>query len=151
MSVIPKDPVGWLMLFRQQMNEIFTFLSGLERPDQFGEHELTPLLDIYETADTYCIEIELPGLAPNELRLTVCCRTLVVEGQKKQERGRQGSQSYICLERHFGRFCRALEIPPSCSIDGVKARYDKGVLLVTFPLKKEREAIIRTIPIQQGD
>lgn len=151
MSVIPKDPLGWLMLFRQQMNEIFTFLSGLERPDQLGEHEFTPLLDIYETAESYCIEIELPGFSPGELRLTSCCNALVIEGQKKKERGSQGCQTYICLERHFGRFCRTLEIPPSCSLDGVKARYDKGVLLVTFPLKKGRDAIIRTIPIQQGD
>ena len=151
MSVIPKDPLGWLMLFRQQMNEIFTFLSGLERSEHLGEHEFTPLLDIYETADSYCIEIELPGLSPEELRLTSCCNTLVIEGQKKKERGGQGYQTYICLERHFGRFCRTLEIPPSCSLDGVTARYDKGVLLVTFPLKKGRNAIVRTIPIQQGD
>ncbi len=151
MSVIPKDPLGWLMLFRQQMNEIFTFLSGLERPDQLGEREFTPLLDIYETADNYCIEIELPGFPLSELRLTICCNTLVIEGQKGKECGGQGSQTYICLERHFGRFCRALEIPPACDREGAEARYDKGVLLVTFPLKRERTAIVRTIPIQQGD
>ena len=150
MSVISKDSLGWLMLLRQQVNEVFTVLSGMEGTAPLGDQDFTPLLDSFETAESFCVEMELPGLAPDDLHLSCYCSTLVIEGQKRKP-ATEGCQGYVCVERQFGRFCRTVELPPSCSTDGVTARYEQGVLLVTFPLRKGRQSIVRTIPIQQGD
>ncbi|MCM2358092.1 MAG: Hsp20/alpha crystallin family protein [Geobacteraceae bacterium] len=147
MAVIPKDPLDWLILFRQQINEIFAFLSTLERVETPGECEHTPFVDIFETADNFVVEIELPGFERRDLSLAICCNMLVIEGVKREEqRGQQFT--YICLERSFGRFCRTVEIPPAVDLQGVKATYEKGVLTVTFPRKKDKSAIIRNIPIE---
>ncbi|HEY6873756.1 MAG TPA: Hsp20/alpha crystallin family protein [Geobacteraceae bacterium] len=147
MAVIPKDPLDWLILFRQQIDEIFTFLSTMEGGEAQGDHEHTPFVDIFETADTFTVEIELPGFYRRDLSLSICCNMLVIEGVKREDpRGRR--VTYICLERRFGRFCRAVEIPPGVDAAGVKARYDKGVLSVTFPRMKDKSAIIRRIPIE---
>ncbi len=147
MAVIPKDPLEWLILFRQQINEIFTFLSTIEGGETQGDHEHTPLVDIFETADTFMVEVELPGFSRRDLSLNICCNTLVIEGVKREEpHGRK--LTYICLERRFGRFCRTVEIPPGCDLKEVKARYDKGVLSIAFPKLKDKGAIIRQIPIE---
>jgi HSP20 family protein len=147
MAVIPKDPLDWLTLFRQQINEIFTFLSTLEVKDNPGDQEHAPFLDIFETAGEYVIEVELPGFDRRDLSLNICCNMLVIEGLKREEkRGKQ--VNYICLERRFGRFCRTVEIPPAFDIKGVKAKYDRGVLAVAFPRLKDRSAVIRNIPIE---
>ncbi|HEX9006065.1 MAG TPA: Hsp20/alpha crystallin family protein [Bacteroidota bacterium] len=147
---IPKDPASWLILFREQMNEIFTFLSQLELSDKVGEHEFVPLLDIFETAEEYVVEFELPGFSATDLSLSICCNTLVLEGNKRQEQSRSRT-NYICLERTFGRFCRTVEIPPLYDVNGVHARYDRGVLVVSFPRLQGKSVVIRDIPIEQGE
>ncbi len=147
MPVIPKDPLDWLTLFRQQINEIFKYLSLLEKKEPMGEQEYTPLVDIYETSDTFVVEVDLPGFDRTDLSLSICCNMLVLEGVKREE-GKGEEIAYICLERSFGRFCRTIEIPPTFDISGVKARYAGGVLYVAFPRLKDKSVVIRDIPIE---
>jgi HSP20 family protein len=96
------------------------------------------------------VEIELPGFAGEDISLSICCSMLVVEGIKREET-RNCGVNYICLERHFGRFCRAIEIPPAVDMKRVSAKYEKGVLAVIFPKLHDKSIIIRNIPIEQGD
>jgi HSP20 family protein len=146
MPVIPREPLEWLNLFRQQIDEIFRYLSTLEGREGFTEKEIAPLVDIYETAENLVVEVELPGCRREDITLSTCCSTLVVEAVQREETW--PGINYICLERPTGRFCRAIEIPPSVNLDGVKARYHRGLLTVLFPWSKERKAHIREIPVQ---
>lgn len=145
MPVIPKDPVDWLTLFRQQVDVIFNYLSSSERLGGKEDQEYTPLVDIFETADNYVIEFELPGFDRKDLRLSICCNTLLLEGVKRKEH-RKGFR-FIRVERHFGHFSRMIEIPPAVDIQGVKAKYDKGTLSVKFPRNNDSQEVIRDVPI----
>jgi len=147
MPVIPKDPLDWLTLFRQQVDVIFNHLSSPERLRGKEESEYVPLVDIFETAETYVVEFELPGFDRRDLRLSICCNTLLVEGVKRKEQNRRGFR-FIRVERRFGHFSRMTEIPPKVDIQGVHARYDKGVLSVTFPYLQDRQMVIRDIHIE---
>ena len=146
MSAIPTTPTEWLLLFRQQIDEIFTYLSDLKGREYAGEQEYTPLIDIYETPESFVVEIDIPGFDRANISLSICCNTLVLEGTKHKDEPTPGG-SYICLERRFGRFFRTVEVPPAVDLTGVKARYDRGVLTVTFPWLADRSTIIREIPI----
>jgi HSP20 family protein len=147
MPVIPKDPLDWLTLFRQQVDVIFNHLSSPERLRGKEESEYVPMVDIFETAETYVVEFELPGIDRCDLRLSICCNTLLVEGVKRKEQNRRGF-SFIRVERHFGHFSRMIEIPPMVDIQGVLARYDKGVLSVTFPCLQDKQMVIRDVHIE---
>jgi HSP20 family protein len=149
MAIIPKDPLDWLPLFRQQINEVFNYLSAIELKEPSGEHEYMPLVDIFETAESFVVEVDLPGFAREDISLSICCSMLVVEGVKREE-PRGCGVNYICLERNFGRFCRAIEIPPAVDTDHVTAKYEKGVLAVIFPKVRDK-SLIRNIQIEQGD
>jgi len=144
MAVIPKEPLEWLGLFRQQMDEIFRYLSALEGRET--DQEVSPLVDIYETASSFVVEAELPGCEAKDITLSICCSTLVIEGTARQEAG--PGVNYICLERCSGRFCRAVEIPPAADLDGVRAKYRRGLLTVVFPWSKQSRTHIREIPIE---
>jgi HSP20 family protein len=150
MAVIPKDPLEWLTFFQQQINEVFNYLSAIEVKDSLGEQEYAPLVDLFETADNFVVEFELPGFDRKDITLSICCNMLIVEGIKRNEPVRR-DMSFFCLERNFGRFCRAVEVPPTVDLNLVKARYAKGVLAVIFPKVRDKSAIIRKIPIEQGD
>jgi len=146
MAVIPKEPLEWLGLFRQQMDEIFRYLSTLEGREGGAEKETSPLVDIYETRDSFVVEVELPGCEAKDITLSVCCTTLVIEGVSRDEAG--PGVNYICLERAAGRFCRAVEIPPAADLDRVRARYRRGLLTVEFPWSKDSKTHIREITIE---
>jgi|ERR1039457_662244 HSP20 family protein len=149
MAITPKDSLDWLILFRQQINEIFSFLSNIDREDANSECNFTPFVDIFETADKFVVEIDLPGMDQQDLSVSICCNTLIIEGLKRNE-VKNPKSAYICLERRFGRFCRTVEIPPTIDQQGIKALYALGVLSVIFPRKMGKTTIIRNIPIEQS-
>ncbi len=145
MAVIPKEPTDWLPFFRQQINEIFNYLSALEVNEQGREFALP--VDIFETADAFVVQIDVPGLDKDDLSLSICGNMMIVAGNKREEI-HPGEISYICLERHFGRFSRAVEIPPDVDLDSVAACYRAGVLEVVFPRAQGKRMYIREIPIE---
>lgn len=147
MPVIPKDPLDWLTLFRQQVDVIFNYLSGMERNGTKEEHEYVPLVDIFETADSHVIEFELPGFDIRDLQLSICCNTLIFEGIKRREHPRRRFR-FIRVERHFGHFSRMMEIPPTADIGAVRAKYANGTLSVIFPYRKDRQNVIKNICIE---
>lgn len=146
MPVIPKDSLEWLRFFRQQIDEIFNRLSVIEHKECCGEQAYNPPVDVFETADTFGVEVDLPGFERNDLSVGICCNAIIVEGVK-QEAPRGKSVNYICLERCFGRFRKTVELPPGVETDKARAKYDKGVLTVTFPLLKDENVVVRSIPI----
>ncbi|AJE04447.1 Hsp20/alpha crystallin family protein [Geobacter pickeringii] len=149
MAVIPKEPLDWMTLLQLKVDEVFDLLARSDSGERLGECDFVPLVDIFETPDSFTIEVELPGFEGSEISLKLCCNMLIVEGTKRDDT-REGV-GYICLERHFGRFCRAIEVPPTVDLAGVRARYRQGVLTVVFPRLSDKGQIIREIPIEQGD
>jgi HSP20 family protein len=147
MAVIPKDLPDLLSAFQRQMEELFERFLSLEIKGVPGEPEISPPVDCYETAGEFIVEIELPGFRREDLSLGICRNMLIAEGFKKEEE--KGKKvRYICLERLFGRFCRTVEIPPAVDASRVTARYNKGILFVTFPKIAEAGAMIKNIPIE---
>ena len=120
MSVIPKYPVEWLAFFRQQINEIFSFLATLESKEGIMEHEYIPLLDIFETNDRFVLEVDLPGFKHGDLAITLCCNVLVIEGTKRDET--RSDVSYICLERRSGRSEARVKVEDDRDRAGVRLR-----------------------------
>jgi HSP20 family protein len=147
MAVIPKVPHDWLILFRQQINEMFSFLSSFEKSGSLGDSENLPFLDIFETEHSFVVEVELPGCERSDISLIICCTTLVIEGYKRED-AREQPITYICLERRFGRFCRTVEIPPGVNYAAISAKFEKGLLTVTMPRADDKKVLIRNIVIE---
>lgn len=147
MAVIPKVPHDWLTLFRQQINEIFSFLSTFEKNGSPGNNHALPLLDIFETENSVVVEVELPGSERRDISLSICCNTLVIEGCKREDT-REQPTTYIRLERRFGRFSRTVKIPPGINHAAISANCEKGLLTVTMPRAEDKKALIRNIVIE---
>jgi HSP20 family protein len=150
MALIPKDPLDWLNLFRQQMAIIYRHLAQTEQQDPDSAPEFSPSVDISETADCFVIEVDLPGVTVADLSITVCCSLLVIAGVKRPEPVPRAS-SLFCLERHYGRFCRTVEIPPGFALNQEQARLQRGVLTVSFPRLPATMPVVRQIAIEQGE
>lgn len=111
------------------------------------ENSQFPLVDMYISQETLHLEIEIPGVEPQEVSLTLESSRLIIEGTKKERERPHESLSFIRMERFFGPFKRYIELPRHVKTKGVKASYKKGVLYVQIPLQREK----RTVEIEEED
>lgn len=109
---------------------------------------LSPAAEASQTGDAYRIAVELPGVAEQDLHVTVEDGVLMIRGEKKSEREEKGDTWYFS-ERQFGSFSRSFRLPSDADAGGVKADMKDGVLTVTVP-KKPAQAAAARVPITKG-
>lgn len=102
--------------------------------------------DIKEDDKAVKVSAELPGIDENDIELTFEDGVLTVKGEKKSEKEEKDDDHYLS-ERHYGSFYRAFRVPSSVNEDKIKASFDKGVLKVALPKKKEAKAKSKKIAI----
>lgn len=101
-----------------------------------------PLLDMYETDDSLVLEMDVPGIDPEEILIKVYDDIIMVEGIKR-ERREEKRFKYLCMERSFESFRRMIRIPIPVDLTGAKASYSDGVIRVIFPRKRNKVVKIR--------
>lgn len=107
----------------------YTFDIRFEAVDQ-------PLFDLYETDDALVIEVDLPGINPEDILIKVFDDIAIIEGIKRRETERK--VRYICMERSFESFRRIIRLPVTVNSMAGKALYLEGVLRLTLPKIRER-------------
>ncbi|WP_281983905.1 Hsp20/alpha crystallin family protein [Azonexus hydrophilus] len=108
---------------------------------------LRPALDIQETDKQYTIALEVPGVEEKDIQITLDNDVLVVRGEKRQEQEKKDG-GFHRIERSYGSFQRALNLPADANQDAIKAAFKNGVLSITID-KREAGAPKqgRSIPI----
>ena len=94
--------------------------------------------DIRDEGDQYVLEADLPGVDKKDISLDVSQNILTIKAQresKNEQRDKKGE--YVRCERSFGSYMRQFDIT-GVDVEGIKCRYDSGVLTLTMPkLTKE--------------
>lgn len=110
---------------------------------------LRPALDIQETDTQYRITLEVPGVDEKDIQLTLDDDVLWIRGEKRQEQERQEGQ-YHRIERSYGSFQRALNLPEDANQDAIKATFKNGVLAITIDRRAPpASSSVRHIPINR--
>lgn len=126
------SPFETLYGVRRQLDRIFDeFSTGID--------ETWPMpTDVVETQDELRFTLEVAGLKPEDIELTVENGVLTVTGEKKMER-REGEtdDNYRLVERRYGRYTRSFRLPPTVDANRVEANYDAGVLNIRLPRAEE--------------
>ncbi len=91
-----------------------------------------PLLDLYETDGNLVLEVDLPGIDPEDVLIKVYEDIIIIEGIKKEVREEKMFR-YLCMERSFESFRRIVKIPVPVITHEGKASYNDGVVTLTFP------------------
>jgi HSP20 family protein len=148
------DPFRDLVSIQDELNRLFGRTYGGAEPVRFGNAESTragaagswvPPLDVFETGDKLVVKVELPGIEPDAVEVSVEDSTLTVSGSRAFEQ-ETDEQSYHRIERRYGAFSRSLRLPQTADPEKVDARFDKGVLTIEVP--KREEAKPRRIEIK---
>ncbi|MFQ5458618.1 MAG: Hsp20/alpha crystallin family protein [Myxococcota bacterium] len=103
-----------------------------------------PPVDIHETEDSFELSVELPGVKKEDVTLEVKEGIVSVKGERRQEKDVEEKNVHR-IERRYGSFYRAFNVPSNVDASRVKAAYKDGVLRITLP--KAEEARPRQIEI----
>jgi HSP20 family protein len=95
-------------------------------------------MDVYREGDTYVVEMDLPGVDPSTIDISVERNLLTVqaEGESKHE---HADEVIICERRHV-RYRRQLYLGEDVDTDNVRASYDNGVLRLQVPISEQQHA-----------
>jgi HSP20 family protein len=124
----------------QRLNRILDeAFAGLPFPEQGGNiltASWVPATDVSEDANTIQITMELAGVNPEDVRISLEGNVLTIRGEKRQE-DEENSERVHRIERIYGMFERTFVLPNTVDPDRIEAQYENGVLTVTIP-KAER-------------
>lgn len=128
---------GYFEPFMELQKEIDKLFEEFARPlrTDFGFY---PKVDAYEVADKVILELEIPGVKKEELKVLVEDGVLKIVGEKKTERDEKG-RNYRIVERSFGKFERSFIIPDYVDVKNITAKYVDGVLTLEMSKKKEEK------------
>jgi HSP20 family protein len=102
-------------------------------------------VDISENKDSIHVDVEIPGMKKEDIKISLENNVLMLKGEKKQER-EINEENCHRLERRYGSFVRSFELPMPVQADKIKASYKNGVLHVELP--KAEEVKPKEIPIE---
>ena len=95
-----------------------------------------PRVDMCETPEEIIVEVELPGVRREDVRIEVEGDFLHITGERHTTAEHQ-ERNYYRLERRSGRFARQLRLSSTVAREGIRAEFDAGILIITLP-KRER-------------
>ncbi len=114
------------------------------------EADYVPRLDLYRQGEDLVARLELPGVEPSDIDISVTDRVLSVKG--KRESGKEAREGgFYYTEHHYGTFERSFVVPEATTLDGIRAEHENGILTITIPGAAARiESRKVKIPIEVG-
>jgi HSP20 family protein len=126
------DPLRDLLTLQERMNRLFEHSMLRTRLADPAVTTWTPLADVYETAEGFVVQLEVPGIAEDDIEVHVDGDTVVVRGQR-QPASRSRPDSFHRMERTYGAFSRSFQFAEDVDPDRVTARFKDGLLRVDLP------------------
>jgi HSP20 family protein len=104
-----------------------------------------PVVDIFEEADALRIVAEIPGVKPEDVKISVENNVLTIQGTKEQV-AEEKAEKVHRYERTYGAFERSFTLPMTVDPEHIKATYGTGLLTLVLP--KVEKAKPRQIKIE---
>ncbi len=130
----------WLEAALQQGNRALDVV-GLRASDR----QWSPAVDLVETPTEIHVDVDLPGVEPALVDVSIAGNMLTIQGPKKLTLTPEGASSHL-LERKQGPFHRSIPMPAPVMADSVMAELKHGVLRLR--LMKSEKARAQKIPVR---
>ena len=94
-------------------------------------------LDVKETDEGYSVQAEVPGVAKDDIHVSIDGNVVTLSAEVKQTDTQTKDEKLLRSERYYGSVSRSFQLPADIDKDTAKAKYDNGVLTLTLPKKKK--------------
>lgn len=106
-----------------------------------------PAVNIREDDKNYFLELAVPGMDKNDLRIDVDEDVLTISSERKSEH-EERQDGYTRKEFSYSSFARSFYIPENVNKENINASYKDGILSVSFPKQNEvKKKLTREVKI----
>jgi HSP20 family protein len=132
------EPISFPIHLSREVDRLFDEL--IHRPWGFCREirGWNPLVDLYETEDSFILEADLPGVKAEDVKVEVLNGDLVLQGGRTLEQ-QESHGKFHTMERSSGYFVRQIKLPGSVNKEDIKAEFKDGVLRVILPKATSRK------------
>jgi HSP20 family protein len=126
-------------------NDVYSLLN-----DSFLNEKLatrTPAVNIAETDTQFEIELAVPGLSKEDIKINLDKNVLSVSADKKTETVDE-NKKFTKREYSFNSFSRSFTLPESADHSKIEADYTAGILKLTVAKKEEDKFQSREITVK---
>jgi len=135
-------------LLHDQRHGLFNLPAMFRRSfPALGELARLAKIDVYQTDDEVVVKAEMPGLAKEDVDISLTDSTLTIKGEKKREE-KVEEDDYVRTERSFGMVSRSVDLPCEVAADRVTAKMAHGVLEIHAP--KTESAKRKPVKVKVG-
>jgi HSP20 family protein len=128
----PDSTIAIRTMLTVRTSSPFGLLDRLEQQLQTAER--VPAAEVRESADTYEVVLELPGVDRDAIDVKATERTLVIIAERRSGHGEEpAGQGPLLSEFRYGTWSRSFRFPQAIERDQLQARYRDGLLTVTAP------------------
>jgi len=117
----------------------------------FGQAGGMPL-DVVRHENDVTLRLDVPGIDPEQIEVTVDRGILTISGKRDEERTE--NDKFFVRERTMGTFTRRMRLPESLNAEAVEASHANGVLEVRIPVleqAKPRKVEVQKVEVRQAD
>jgi HSP20 family protein len=145
-SVIRQDYWNVMPRLQDEINRLFG--NARENDSSSATATWVPLVDIHEYSDRFELYVDLPGVEPSKVELTLDSGILTLSGVRPEQGASVRGEDVQArrTERGSGNFHRRFVLPDTVDGEKVNATGKNGVLTVTIP--KQPKAVPRRIQIE---
>jgi HSP20 family protein len=130
--------------FHELQREVGRLIVSLDPFQSRRRFQAHPPLNVYDAGDRYFLSVQLPGMTPADIELTITGETITIRGERKRVEG-VADDSYRRQERPMGRWVRTITLPDRVESTQVGASFSDGILTVSIP--KSEDARPRRITV----
>lgn len=124
--------------FNRMVDQMIKTDRGMTEDETFAGTLWAPRVNIAETNDNYMVELELPGVKKDDVKITFKDHILTIEGEKKMTNELK-EDDFIRKESIYGKFSRSFRLPEDVEVDKIDANYKDGILTITLPRVEEKK------------
>jgi len=132
----------WLRNFDRMFD---ASLDGLFARDAQAPLPRTPALDIAESGQAYTVTLDLPGVAKDNVKVSIEGRRVQIEASTEKTEQRKDGDRVLVRERSASNYARSFLLPVELDQERSSARLDNGVL--KLELAKRADASVKQIAI----
>ena len=143
----PADSLNSLRRLNSMLDDAFSAWPFQSQENGALTSSWLPATDVFEDKDAVKIVAEVPGVRPEDVKISLENNLLTIRGEKRQQ-AEENTERVHRYERTYGSFERAFSLPTTVDPEKIAASYTNGILTVTIP--KAERARPREIPVKVG-
>jgi HSP20 family protein len=114
----------------EKMSELFNMIQDVER--ETPKADFIPAVNTREANDAYFVEVDIPGVKKEDVKIDVEDNALRISGERKFPKGREDEDFYR-VETLYGKFERVFSLPEDVDASKIEAEMEDGVLHIKIP------------------